>query len=88
MYMKKHIYSKLAKIYKRKKGSKTNHRNPYLTYDKTNKHTREAGPWMPSLDNWGSRLKSFTDLPIVRSKIPIYTHLQNLLHTQSAIIMY
>ena len=36
----KHVDSILAKIYKRKKeGSKTNHRNPYLTYNKTNKHT-------------------------------------------------
>ena len=29
--MKKHVYSILAKVYKRKKESKTNHRNPYLT---------------------------------------------------------
>ena len=37
---KKHVYSILAN--KRKKGSKTNHRNPYLTCEKTNMHALDG----------------------------------------------
>ena len=76
--MEKHVHSILAKDFQRKKRkthkpiiNKNTHKHRQVTL-----HTNEkgkAGPWVPSLENWGGRLKS-----LLWAQLSLHTQCPNL----------
>ena len=77
-HMEKHVHSILAKDFQRKKRkthkpitNKNTHKHRQVTL-----HTNEkgkAGPWVPSLENWGGRLKS-----LLWAQLSLHTQCPNL----------
>ena len=55
LYIEKHIYSILAKDFQRKKR-KTHHKEIHKNTEKLHYTKGKAGPWVPSLENWGSKV--------------------------------
>ena len=59
---KKHVYSILAKERRRERTSST-HKTQKTQH--TKRKNKKAGPWVPSLENWGGRLKSLLHVSIL-----------------------
>ena len=55
---KKHVYSILAKERLERRRERTSSTHKTQKTQHTKQKNKKAGPWVPSLENWGGRLKS------------------------------
>ena len=68
IYMEEHVHSILA-IKKEKKHIKVQTKTRTQQHRTHTNRKREVGPWVPTLKNWGGRLKS-----LLRAQLSLHVH--------------